>query len=118
MLLDYAAGNSVPCPVLTSVAPDQAKSVALGVLANSSWSQVSEAGGREFAAANGIDLFPLDDKTRHYDRQTGSSAMSDDLFEFLTVQEMGRAAEVSEACYRRSPTSRRSAVNHRQDQKS
>jgi hypothetical protein len=43
--------------------------------------------------------------------------MSDDLLEFLAVQETGRAAEGSEACSRGSPASRRSAVNHRQDQR-
>jgi hypothetical protein len=70
MLLDDAAGHSVPCRALTSVAPDQAKNVALGVLANSGWTQVSEEVVEGFAAANGIDLVSLDDKIRRCDRQT------------------------------------------------
>jgi hypothetical protein len=38
--------------------------VALGVLANSGWSQVSEDVVEGFAAANGIDFVSLDDKIR------------------------------------------------------
>ena len=70
MLLDDAAGHPVRCRVLTSLAPDQAKSVALGVLANFGWSHVSEEVVEGFAAANGIDLASLDDKIRSRDRHT------------------------------------------------
>jgi hypothetical protein len=69
-LLDDAAGHSALCQVLTSLAPNQAKSVALGVLANSGWIQVSEEVVEGFAAANGIDLVSLDDKIRRHHRQT------------------------------------------------
>jgi hypothetical protein len=64
MLLDDAAGHPVRCRVLTSLAPDQAKSVALGILANFGWSHVSEEVVEGFAAANGVDLASLDDKIR------------------------------------------------------
>ena len=70
MLLDDAAGHPVRCRVLTSLAPDQAKSVALGVLANFGWSHVSEEVVEGFAAANGIDLASLDGKIRSRDRHT------------------------------------------------
>ena len=70
MLLDDAAGHPVRCQVLTSLTPDQAKNVALGVLANSGWSHVSEEVVEGFAAANGIDLASLDDKIRSCDRHT------------------------------------------------
>jgi hypothetical protein len=70
MLLDDAAGHSAPCRVLTSLTRDQARNVALGVLANSGWSQVSEEVLEGFAAANGIDLVSLDDKISCCDRQT------------------------------------------------
>ena len=70
LLLDDAAGHWLPCRVLASLAPDQAKNVSLGVLANSGWTQVSEEVVEGFAAANGIDLVSLDDKIRHHDRQT------------------------------------------------
>jgi hypothetical protein len=69
-LLDDAAGYRCPRRVLTSLAPDQAKNVALGVLANSGWTQVSAEVVEGFAAANGIDLVSLDDKIRRCDRQT------------------------------------------------
>ena len=62
MLLDDAAGHPVRCRMLTSLAPDQAKSVALGALANFGWSHVSEEVVEGFAAANGIDLVSLEAK--------------------------------------------------------
>jgi hypothetical protein len=65
-LLDDAAGHWV----LSSLTRDQAKNVALGVLANSGWSQVSEEVVEGLAAANGIDLVSLDDKIRPYNRGT------------------------------------------------
>ena len=64
MLLDDAADHPARCRVLTSLAPDQAKNVALGVLANFGWSHVSEEVVEGFAAAKGIDLASLDDKIR------------------------------------------------------
>jgi hypothetical protein len=67
LLLDDAAGHPAPCRPLTSLAPDQAKNVALGVLANSGWTQVNEEVVEGFAAANGIDLVSLDDKIRRCD---------------------------------------------------
>ena len=70
MLLEDAAGHPVPCRVLTSLAPDQAKNVALGVLANLGWTHVSEDVVEGFAAANGVDLVGLDDKIRRCDRRT------------------------------------------------
>jgi hypothetical protein len=70
MLLEDAAGHPVHCRVLTSLAPDQAKSVALGVLANFGWSHVSEEVVEGFAAANGVDLASLDDKIRSCDSYT------------------------------------------------
>jgi hypothetical protein len=70
LLLDDAAGHWLPRRVLTSLAPDQAKNVALGDLANSGWTQVNEEVVEGFAAANGIDLVSLDDKIRRCDRQT------------------------------------------------
>jgi hypothetical protein len=70
MLLDDAAGHPVRCRVLTSLAPDEAKNVALGVLANSGWSHVSDEVVEGFAYANGIDLVSLDDKIRRCDRHT------------------------------------------------
>ena len=70
MLVDDAAGHPVHCRVLTSLAPDQAKSVALGVLANFGCSHVSEEVVEGFAAANGIDLASLDGKIRSRDRHT------------------------------------------------
>jgi hypothetical protein len=69
MLLDDAAGHPVRWQVLTSLTPDQAKNVALGVLANSGWSHVSEEVVEGFAAANGIDLVSLDDKIRRCNRR-------------------------------------------------
>ena len=62
MLLEDAAGHPVHCRVLTSLAPDQAKSVALGALANFGWSHVSEEVVEGFAAGNGIDLVSLEAK--------------------------------------------------------
>jgi hypothetical protein len=69
MLLDDAAGHPVRWQVLTSLTPDQAKNVALGVLANSGWSHVSEEVVEGFAADNGIDLVSLDDKIRRCNRR-------------------------------------------------
>jgi hypothetical protein len=69
MLVDDAAGHPVRCRVLTSLAPDEAKKVALGVLANSGWSHVSDEVIEGFAYANGIDLASLDDQIRRCDRQ-------------------------------------------------
>ena len=68
MLLDDAAGHPVRCRMLTSLAPDQAKSVTLGILANFGWSHVSEEMVEGFAPANGVDLVSLDDKIRSCDR--------------------------------------------------
>jgi hypothetical protein len=70
MLLDDPAGHPMHCRVLTSLAPDQAKKVARGVLANFGWSHVSEEVVEGFAAANGIDLVSLDDKIRSCDSYT------------------------------------------------
>ena len=70
MLLEDAAGHPVHCRVLTSLAPDQAKSVALGALANFGWSHVSEEMVEDFVPANGVDLVSLDDKIRSCDRHT------------------------------------------------
>lgn len=69
LLLDDAEGHLAPCPVLMSLAPNQAKNVALGVLANFGWAQVSAEVVEGFAAANGIDLVSLDDKIRRCDTQ-------------------------------------------------
>jgi hypothetical protein len=44
--------------------------VALGVLANSGWSHVSEELVEGFATANGVDLASLDAKIRRCDRHT------------------------------------------------
>jgi hypothetical protein len=66
MLLDGPSGHPVHCRVLTSLAPDQAKKVALGVLANFGWSHVSEDVIEGFAAANGVDLIGLEDKMSRY----------------------------------------------------
>ena len=70
ILLDGPAGHPVHCLVLTSLAPDQAKNVARGVLANFGWSHVSDEVVEGFAYANGIDLASLDDKIRRCDRHT------------------------------------------------
>jgi hypothetical protein len=67
LLLDDAAGHRCPRRVLTSLTRDQAKNLALGVLANSGWTQVSAEVVEGFAAANGIDLDSLDDKIRRCD---------------------------------------------------
>ena len=66
MLLDDAAGHPVRWQVLTSLTPDQAKNGALGVLANSGWSHVSEEVVEGFAAANPVNL---DDKIRSCNRR-------------------------------------------------
>ena len=68
ILLDEATGHPVRCRVLASLAPDQAKSVALGVLANFGWSHVSEEVVEGFAAANGVDIVGLEAKMSRYGR--------------------------------------------------
>ena len=66
MLLDDATGHPAPGRELTSLAPDQVKNVALGVLANSGWTHVSEDVIEGFAATNGVDLVGLEDKMSRY----------------------------------------------------
>jgi hypothetical protein len=70
ILLEEAAGHPGPSGALTSASPDQLKSVALTVLANTGWTHVSEDVVEGFAGANGVDLVGLDDKIRRCDRRT------------------------------------------------